>query len=65
MKLPEKNKEVSLPEIKEICVAYGLTELWAKIEKDPPKKPLKAMDARCGLIPGRESACTPRVFCTI
>ena len=42
MKLPEKNKGVSLPEIKEICVAYGLTELWAKIEKDPPKKPFKS-----------------------
>ena len=35
MKLPEKNKEVSLEEVKEICEAYGLTELWAKIEKDP------------------------------
>ena len=43
MKLPEKNKEVSLPEIKEVCVAYGLTELWAKIEKDPPKKPFKSI----------------------
>ena len=42
MILPEKNKEVSLPEIKEICVAYGLNELWAKIEKDPPKKPFKS-----------------------
>ena len=42
MKLPEKNKEVSLKEIKEICIAYGLTELWDKIEKDPPKKPFKS-----------------------
>ncbi len=42
MKLPEKNKEVSLEEIKEICEAYGLTELWAKIEKDPPTKPFKS-----------------------
>ena len=42
MKLPEKNKEVSLPEIKEICLDYGLTELWVKIEKDPPKKPFKS-----------------------
>ena len=42
MKLPEKNKEVSLTEIKEICEDYGLTELWAKIEKDPPKKPFKS-----------------------
>ena len=40
--LPEKNKEVSLPEIKEICEAYGLTELWEKIEKDPPKNPFKS-----------------------
>ena len=42
MKLPEKDREVSLPEIKEICVAYGLSELWAKIEKGPPKKPFKS-----------------------
>ena len=42
MKLPEKHKEVSLPEIKEICEAYGLNELWAKIEKDPPKKTFKS-----------------------
>ena len=42
MKLPEKNKEVSLKEIKEICKSYGLTDLWAKIEKDPPKKPFKS-----------------------
>ena len=42
MKLPEKNKEVSLTEIKEICVAYGLTKLWDRIEKDPPKKPFKS-----------------------
>jgi len=42
MKLPEKNKEVSLTEIKEICVAYGLNQLWGKIEKDPPKKTFKS-----------------------
>ena len=42
MKLPEKNKEVSLEEIKEICLDRGLNELWAKIEKDPPKKPFKS-----------------------
>jgi len=42
MKLPEKNKEVSLQEIKEICIAYGLIELRARIEKDPPKKPFKS-----------------------
>ena len=42
MKLPEKNKEVSLAEIKEICEAYGLNELWIKIEKDPPTKPFKS-----------------------
>ena len=34
MKLPEKDKEVSLPEIKEICLNYGLTDLWTKIEND-------------------------------
>ena len=29
MKLPEKNKEVYLQEIKEICVAYGMMNLTA------------------------------------
>lgn len=42
MKLPEKNKEVTLPLIKEICVAYGLTELRDKIKKNPPKNTFKS-----------------------
>ncbi len=42
MDLPEKGREVPLPEIKEICEAHGLMELWAKIEKDPPPKPFKS-----------------------
>ena len=35
MDLPEKNREVPLAEVKEICEAYGLSDLWEKIEKDP------------------------------
>jgi hypothetical protein len=42
MDLPEKNKEVSLPEIEKICEAYGLSDLWEKIEKDPPPIPFKS-----------------------
>ena len=42
MDLPEKDREVPLPEIKKICEAYGLMELWAKIEKDPPLRPFKS-----------------------
>jgi len=42
MVLPEKGKEVPLPEIKRICEAYGLMDLWDKIEKDPPPKPFKS-----------------------
>jgi hypothetical protein len=28
--------------IKEICISYGLEDLWAKIEKDPPSHPFKS-----------------------
>ena len=42
MDLPEKNREVHLPEIEEICEAYGLSGLWEKIEKDPPPIPFKS-----------------------
>ena len=40
--LPPINTEVPLPRIKEICAHYGLHELWAKIEKDPPTRPFKS-----------------------
>ena len=42
MKLPEKGTEVSLAEIREICEAYNLMDLWKKIEHDPPSKPFKS-----------------------
>ncbi|MBW2366432.1 MAG: hypothetical protein JRH15_00960 [Deltaproteobacteria bacterium] len=42
MKLPPKNTEVSLPEIKKVCDHFGLTALWAKIDQDPPQKPFKS-----------------------
>lgn len=38
-KLPAKGERVSLAEIKTICEHFGLMELWAKIEADPPGKP--------------------------
>ena len=42
MDLPEKGREVPLPEIKKICEAHDLMDLWAKIEKDPPPAPFKS-----------------------
>jgi hypothetical protein len=42
MDLPEKNEEVAISKIKEICEFYGLLGLWAKIQKDPPPKPFKS-----------------------
>jgi len=35
-KLPAINEEVPLKRIKEICAHYKQTNLWKKIEKDPP-----------------------------
>lgn len=40
--LPAMSEEVPLPRIREICAAYGLTALWAKIERDPPTRPFKS-----------------------
>ena len=42
MQLPPKGEAVSLFRIKEICDFFGLHELWAKIDKDPPAKPFKS-----------------------
>lgn len=42
MNLPEKGEEVPLLEIKKICDACGLNDLWEKIENDPPEKPFKS-----------------------
>lgn len=41
MQLPEKGKEISLPEVKKLCSDLGLTELLKKIECNPPKKLFK------------------------
>ena len=50
MDLPDKGREVPLPEIKKICEAHGLMKLWAKIEKDPPPKPFKS-DGCSSIVP--------------
>jgi hypothetical protein len=42
MDLPAKGEIVPLGRIKEICGFYGLNDLWAKIERDPPAKPFKS-----------------------
>jgi len=42
MKLPAKGTEVSIPEIRDICLAHGLIDLWTKIEADPPPKPFRS-----------------------
>jgi hypothetical protein len=39
MQLPPINEVVPLEKLREICLHYGLAALWAKIERDPPKKP--------------------------
>lgn len=36
--LPPKGEQVSLQQIKDICLHYQMPELWQKIVKDPPKK---------------------------
>jgi hypothetical protein len=42
MNLPGLGIEVNLPQIKEICDHFHLSDLWKKIEKDPPKKPFSS-----------------------
>ncbi len=42
MVLPVMYEEVPLPRIKEICLFYGLNDLWRKIERDPPTRPFKS-----------------------
>ncbi|MFO7984752.1 MAG: hypothetical protein R6U38_02740 [Desulfatiglandaceae bacterium] len=42
MDLPQAGQEVPLLEIKKICDAHGLSDLWKKIENDPPPKPFKS-----------------------
>lgn len=37
--LPAAGEVVPLPRIREICQHYGLLDLWAKIERDPPPRP--------------------------
>ena len=41
-KLPAINEVVDLPTLKKICEHYGLTALWAKIERNPPPLPFKS-----------------------
>jgi len=40
--LPAKDSIVSFSQIEEICINYGLIDLLAKIEKDPPPNPFKS-----------------------
>ena len=42
MKLPERGKELSLDEVKELCLYLGLVDLLEKIERDPPIIPFKS-----------------------
>lgn len=45
--LPPVNTVVGLPEIREICLYYGLERLWEKIEADPPCTPFSSDGASC------------------
>jgi hypothetical protein len=47
MELPKKGEEVPLAKIKEICEYFGLQDLWAKINNDPP--PLPFLSDGCSL----------------
>jgi len=49
MKLPPKDVEVPLEQIERICDHYGLHELWALIERDPPAKPF--VSDGCSMFP--------------
>ena len=40
--LPPMGEVVPLSRIKEICAAYGMMDLWRKIERDPPVRPFKS-----------------------
>jgi hypothetical protein len=42
MKLPGKGEVVPLAKIKEICEHFGLLDLWAKIDHDPPSLPFQS-----------------------
>ena len=42
MELPPKGEKASFSQIKEICEFYELTQLWEKIERDPPHIPFKS-----------------------
>ena len=42
MELPGKGEEVPLAKIKKICELYGLEDLWAKIDRDPPPRSFKS-----------------------
>ena len=47
MQLPKKGQIVSLKKVKELCIYFGLFELWDKIENDPPTKPFKSDGCSC------------------
>jgi len=42
MELPAINEVVPLERIREICQHYQLTELWEKIEREPPLQPFSS-----------------------
>jgi hypothetical protein len=45
--LPGKGVRVDLETIKQICLHFGLNELWEKIERDPPSKPFSSDGCSC------------------
>ena len=42
MELPGKGEHVDLQKIDEICRYYGLTQLWERIQTNPPPKPFES-----------------------
>lgn len=45
--LPPKGQVVSMADIERICLTYGLTHLWKKIENDPPQRPFMSDGCSC------------------
>lgn len=51
MSLPKKGEKLTLGEVKRLCELFGLNDLWARIEANPPPKPF--VTDGCSMWPDR------------
>ena len=65
MDLPKKGEEVSFERLSRFVIVTGSVAFGRKSRKILHPNPLRAMDARFGLIVGGVSASIQRAFCTI